>query len=724
MVTKQLLCTLGPSSREPRVIRRLTDLGVNLFRINLSHTRIDEVEGWIHLVRQHSNVPLCLDTQGAQVRTGRFGGGVAELEVDTVVELVSATETGTAQRVPVYPDEALHAFRAGDVLSVDFGTVLLQVIDVSSRIKARVLSGGIAGSNKGIATDRDVALPPLTDVDRACIEIGKRHGIKHVALSFANRASDVRELRALVGDDVQIIAKIESRDALNNLDGILEEADAVLVDRGDLSREVLLEALPFVQKEVLRRARARDVPAYVATNLLETMITSPRPTRAEVNDVISTLLDGASGLVLAAETAVGKYPIECVGMARALVRQFERFHDGTRSALLAGTAGAAATSRLVEPLGGQLVEQVRTGVTDLELKGLPVLAADERVLMDVRQICLGGFSPLTGFMDRHTLRSVLDENRLPSGVPWTMPVLLPIPAGLKASAGDTVVLRDANGPMALLTVSEIFSWDTPDLAQRWFGTTSDQHPGVARTLATSDRFAAGRLELMSDRDSDTHGFDLTPSQARTCFDHRQWQKVVAFHTRNVPHRAHEYLQLTALERCDADGVFIHPVIGPKKTGDFDGDTILRAYWAMIQQHYPEGRVVLSGLRTYSRYAGPREAVFTATIRQNFGCSHFIVGRDHTGVGDFYSSDASRRIFETIQGLAIQPVFFGEVLYCRRCGAYVENCQHGDRYAERISGTQAREMLRAGDMLPDWFMRDTVSRLILDELERGAPVFVG
>jgi ATP sulfurylase len=151
---------------------------------------------------------------------------------------------------------------------------------------------------------------------------------------------------------------------------------------------------------------------------------------------------------------------------------------------------------------------------------------------------------------------------------------------------------------------------------------------------------------------------------------------------------------------------------------------MRAYWALIHEHYPHGRAVLSGLRTYSRYAGPREAVFTATIRQNFGCSHFIIGRDHTGVGDFYDRDASQRIFDEVTGLGIEPVFFDEVYYCRRCGAYVEQCAHGDRYAERISGTQARDAVRNGDMLPDWFMRESVSRLILDELEGGRPVFIG
>lgn len=722
-MSKRILCTLGPSSKDPRVIRRLADLGVDLFRINLSHTSPEDVEGWIDLVRDNCNVPVCLDSQGAQVRTGTVPNGHLAIDADSIVRLVGARDENTGISLPIYPAEALATLRVGDVLSVDFGTVLLQIIETLDGVLARVLSGGVVGSNKGIAVDREIALPALTEVDKQCFAIGMRRGIAHVALSFANRASDVDLLRMLVGPDVEIIAKIESRQALENLEAILERADAILIDRGDLSREVLLEALPFVQKEVLRIAAQRGVPAYVATNLLETMISSPRPTRAELNDVISTLLDGAAGLVLAAETAIGKYPVECVGMTRALIRQYELFHDGTLSAMRAG--GAGATSRLIEPLGGVLIEQVLRGVDRAALSAMPMFELDERELMDVRQISVGAFSPLTGFMDHATLASVLDENRLPTGVPWTMPILLPLRGvTLRAGAGETIALHYSGEPRALLHVSERFEWPAGDLAHRWFGTTDARHPGVARTLDAGDLYVAGRVEWLSDHGPAPYSFEMTPLQARLCFDHRQWQKVVAFHTRNVPHRAHEYLQLTALERCDADGVFIHPVIGPKKSGDFDGDVILRSYWKMIQEHYPARRAVLSGLRTYSRYAGPREAVFTASIRQNFGCSHFIVGRDHTGVGDFYGADASRRIFDEITDLGIQPVFFDEVFYCRRCGTYVESCAHGDRYAARISGTQAREALRDGEVLPDWFMRESVSRLILDEMERGQPVFVG
>jgi ATP sulfurylase len=218
--------------------------------------------------------------------------------------------------------------------------------------------------------------------------------------------------------------------------------------------------------------------------------------------------------------------------------------------------------------------------------------------------------------------------------------------------------------------------------------------------------------------------ELTPAQARTIFEHRQWQRVVGFHTRNVPHRVHEYLQLSTLQEQHCDGVFVHPVIGPKKSGDCSGEIILKTYEYLIREHYPVDAALVAGWVTYSRYAGPREALFTALVRQNYGCSHFIVGRDHTGVGAFYGADASRRFVESLaQDIGVQVVFSPEVAYCQACGAHVTQCVHGDGQVSRISGTEARETLRAGRLLPDWFMREGVSQIILEDLRLGREVFV-
>ena len=670
----------------------------------------------------HSDVPICLDSQGAQIRTGRFQGGQATIQDDEVVELVSHLVIGSNIQVPIYPDEALGSLTVGDVMNVDFGTLQLQVVEASEKCFARVLSGGAVGSNKGIAVDRQITLPPLTDIDRECLVIGIQQGVRHVALSFAHRPTDVRVMRTLVGDDVEIISKIESSEAVQNFEGIAELSDAVLIDRGDLSREIPLEKLPFVQRDLLERAKEAEIPAYVATNLLETMISSPRPTRAELNDVASTLRDGASGLVLAAETAVGRFPVGCVAMIRALIQQFEQSCEGSLN--MSAFSETAATSLLPPPLGGELVNQITHSSHSGKLDDLPTLEIDERILMDARQIATGAFSPLKGFMTREQLASVLDEYRTPEGVPWTMPILLP-GSLLGLDLGERLSLTFNGVPRALITIEDLFEWDVHDLARRWFGTDDPRHPGVERILEGSSSFIGGEIQYFSDLGPGSPSFELSPHQARLAFEHRSWQRVVGFHTRNVPHRAHEFIQFEALERSESDGIFIHPVMGPKKKGDLEGRIILKAYQRLIREHYPTRVAVLSGFETYSRYAGPREAVFTAIVRQNFGCSHFIIGRDHTGVHDFYKPHASQRLFELIGDIAIQPVFFGEIAYCQLCQTYIEDgCKHEGAGIERISGTHARNSFRKSDPLPHWYMRDVVQGIISEELEQGRQVFVG
>jgi ATP sulfurylase len=271
-------------------------------------------------------------------------------------------------------------------------------------------------------------------------------------------------------------------------------------------------------------------------------------------------------------------------------------------------------------------------------------------------------------------------------------------------------------------LEECYTYDLEQLAGKWFGTTDSNHPGVAGLMRGSSNFLAGKVDLVNHSSRSRNLHELTPAQTRVIFERLQWQRVVGFHTRNVAHRAHEHLQLTALVDHHADGVFIHPVIGPKKTGDFSTDIILKTYQHLIVNHYPQNKVVLGGFATYARYAGPREAVFTALCRKNFGCSHFIVGRDHTGVGDFYPADASQRLFDELGDMVIQPIFFDEVYYCQKCMTHVEQCGHGRDYSQKISGTLAREMLSQGQSLPEWYMRPSVSSLILEELKNGGEVF--
>lgn len=322
----RIICTLGPASMDPRIIEALTRRGVDLFRINLSHTALEDVEAAIRLVRDHSSVPVSLDTEGAQVRCRKVDGEL-RLEQDQIVELTSGDGVGTAERIALYPDEAVGALREGSLVSIDFHGVVLRVFEVGdgdSWVRAIVEEPGWIGSNKGVALDPAARLPALTAKDEAAIRIGIEHGIRHFALSFASSGEDVRSLRELIPSDAQLISKVESRAGVRNMDSIIEASDVVLIDRGDLSREIPFQDIPYYQKAIVRRANRWNRPLYVATNLLESMITNRNPTIAEANDIANTLLDGAHGLVLAAETAIGVDPVGAVDTIRRFIDAFER----------------------------------------------------------------------------------------------------------------------------------------------------------------------------------------------------------------------------------------------------------------------------------------------------------------------------------------------------------------------------------------------------------------
>jgi pyruvate kinase len=266
-----------------------------------------------------------LDTEGAQIRTGWMLDGRVDLKVGQSLLLVPEEAVGTAERLTLYPPESLSLLKPGMVLRVDFDACTMVIKEkLENGCRAEVVNAGQVGSNKGVAADEDFRLAPLTEKDRQAIAIARGLGIHLYSYSFCSDAAAVRLLRDQVGGDSTIISKIESRLALLHLDEIIEESDALLVDRGDLARSISLEEIPALQKFILRRALQRPIPVYVATNLLESMVERPYPTRAEINDIANTLLDGANGLVLAAETAIGKHPVECV---RMIVRMVRRYHD-------------------------------------------------------------------------------------------------------------------------------------------------------------------------------------------------------------------------------------------------------------------------------------------------------------------------------------------------------------------------------------------------------------
>ncbi|MBI3316306.1 MAG: sulfate adenylyltransferase [Candidatus Omnitrophica bacterium] len=719
-MAKEILCTLGPASMNERTITRLTALGVALFRLNLSHTKLQDVAPLIEKVRALTAVPLCLDTEGAQIRTGNFVSGSVEVKENGLIYAHRQPVPGDASHFNFYPMEIIDEMVPGDLIAIDFNEVLVQVTGKDAKkLEMRVLQGGKIGRNKAVTVKRDIDLPALTEKDVKALEIGKTMGIRHAALSFANRASDVDELRRHAAPGTFVISKIECRNGLLNLDAIAARSDALLIDRGDLSRQEPIERIPFLQKKIIRHAKKAGKKVYVATNLLESMVTSPNPTRAEVNDVINTLADGADGLVLAAETAIGQDPIGCAHMIAKLIHEYENCSADDRP-----YCPQDAKSFLVAPHGGRLVNRENT--VDFSRVGrCPRVAVEKSILMDCEQIALGTYSPLTGFMGKETLASVLSRHRLPDGTAWTMPILWQVPESLakKTSKGERLALTDESGVVhALVEMSEVYRLDIPEVSKAWFGTSSGEHPGVEAFQRGGPWVIAGSVDLIQRRRVPYGQYQWTPAQSRLIFEHKGWSQVVGFHTRNVIHRAHEYIQLKALERTHADGLYISPIIGSERRGDFLPEWVIRSYQAMMDfSFYPPGRVLVGCLATYPRFSGPREAVFTALCRKNMGCSHFIVGRNHSGVGDFYDDREYRKLFDSLNDLGMTPVFFDQVGYDADKKVYESAGGPGSAH-QMISGTQVRAAFKENRPLPDWFMREEIQNLLRSERAAGGSLF--
>lgn len=324
-IHRKVICTVGPASLKPRVIRRLQALGVSLFRINLSHTPLEEVRPSLAFLQEHTTVPICLDSEGAQIRTGTFATAPVNLRKDSLIEVRPYPICGDAQKFNFTPPAILELLRPGDLITLDFHAVVAEVMEIEGgRAVLRIVKGGRVGNNKACNVHREIELPAITVKDRKAIEIAREMGVDHFALSFANRPEDVREMRELIGPAATLMSKIESRLGILNLVEIAWLSDAILIDRGDLSRQIELEQIPGQQKDIIGRVKAMGRPVYVATNLLESMVHSAVPTLAEINDIYNTLADGVDGLVLAAETAVGKFPVGCVEMVIKVIVEFER----------------------------------------------------------------------------------------------------------------------------------------------------------------------------------------------------------------------------------------------------------------------------------------------------------------------------------------------------------------------------------------------------------------
>lgn len=301
----------------------MSEEGVSLFRINLSHTQLEDLEATIDTIRKYSDIPVCLDSEGAQVRNQCMENDVVFYRAGDKVKIHFEEILGDRENISFTPEYIGPQLEVGDEISVDFNSVLMRVTEKQARsCIAEIVLGGEVGSNKATNINKSVELKTITEKDKQAIEIGREMNIFHFALSFANSVQDVFKLRQLIGNEATLISKIESYNGLINLDGIITDSDEILIDRGDLSREVSLVKIPFLQRRIISIAKAKKTPVNVATNLLESMITNMLPTRAELNDVVSTLLMGADGLVLAAETAIGRFPVESVKRIKKLIEQY------------------------------------------------------------------------------------------------------------------------------------------------------------------------------------------------------------------------------------------------------------------------------------------------------------------------------------------------------------------------------------------------------------------
>ncbi|NLF01479.1 MAG: sulfate adenylyltransferase [Anaerolineales bacterium] len=391
----------------------------------------------------------------------------------------------------------------------------------------------------------------------------------------------------------------------------------------------------------------------------------------------------------------------------------------------------AEVHQAIRPHGGVLVDRVLRGevreAVQERAEHMLRIPLDPMALSDLELIATGALSPLTGFMGRVDYDRCVQDMRLANGLVWGVPVTLAAPDELAAriTEGQEVALCEGDRVLAVMEVAEKFSNDRETKereAREVYRTTDEAHPGVARLYANHETFLGGDVWLVEWPSAVRAEFPElrhTPAESRRIFARRGWQTVVGFQTRNPIHRAHEYIQKTALEIVD--GLFVHPLVGETKSDDIPADVRIASYEAILRDYYPADRVVLGVFPAAMRYAGPREAIFHALARKNYGCTHFIVGRDHAGVGKYYGTYDAQRIFDefTADEIGIVPLKFEHAFYCKKCGAVVSSktCPHGKEDHVFLSGTQVRQMLERGETLPEEFTRPEVARVLAEGVKR-------
>lgn len=375
------------------------------------------------------------------------------------------------------------------------------------------------------------------------------------------------------------------------------------------------------------------------------------------------------------------------------------------------------------PHGGRLANRVLRGSEreslELRSKGLKKIHLNKREISDLEMIAIGALSPLEGFMCKEDYERVMDVMRLSSGLPWSIPVTLSVTKDevKELKEGMEVALADdAETALGTMHIGEIFPHDKEKESMEVYGTNDLKHPGVDAVCKMGEFLLGGKISLFKrPKHKDFVDYRLDPLDTRRIFHEKGWKRVVGFQTRNPIHRAHEYIQKCALEIVD--GILVHPLVGETKGDDIPANVRMDCYEVLLNNYYPKDRTVLSVMPAAMRYAGPREAIFHSIIRKNYGCTHFIVGRDHAGVGNYYGPFDAHYIFDEFEEgeLGITPLFFDHTFFCKRCGAMAsyKTCPHDSKEHISLSGTKVREMLREGTMPPEEFTRPEVAKILIE-----------
>ena len=381
---------------------------------------------------------------------------------------------------------------------------------------------------------------------------------------------------------------------------------------------------------------------------------------------------------------------------------------------------------LIAPHGGELVINMAGAQERAELQArassLPQIQVGSRQLADLEMLAHGAYSPLHGFMNGADYLGSVKDMHLSNGLPWSIPITLAVSAeqaaGLKE--GSQVALVDAQGTLqAVMTIEEKYGYDKQLEASQVYRTTDLAHPGVAVLYQQGDVLLGGPVRVVALQHQAFARYRYTPTESRQLFAERDWKRVVGFQTRNPVHRAHEYIQKCALETVD--GLYLHPLVGDTKGDDIPAHVRMQCYEVLLENYYPADRVILGVLPAAMRYAGPREAIFHSLMRKNYGCSHFIVGRDHAGVGNYYGTYDAHYIFAEFDPakLGITPMFFDHTFFCRACDsmASAKTCPHGSEQHVTLSGTRVRQMLQAGEIPPREFSRPEVAKVLIEAMRQ-------